>query len=75
MTRYGLQGVQSRELMSFGGRVVIHDNFHELEWINNNETYKVVELPRDIPEEQTFPYKLLPENVGINWPLRREDFR
>jgi hypothetical protein len=73
MTRYGLQGATSRELLTYGGRVLVHDNAVELGFLVAGA--EVVTVPRDIPPEQTLPISVHPELTGLRWPLRREDFR
>jgi hypothetical protein len=73
MTRYGLQGAVSRELLTYGGRVLVHDNAAELGFLIAGA--RVVTVPRDIPPEQTLPICAHPELAGLRFPLRREDFR
>lgn len=73
MTRYGLCGEVSRDLLSHDGRVLVHDNRAEMEFLFIGA--RVVELPRDIPEDQTLPIKFHPELAHIRWPLDRRIFR
>lgn len=73
MTRYGLQGEISRELLTYGGRVLVHDNPAELAFLVTGA--RVVTLPRDIPPDQTLPIKFHPELSNLRWPLRKADFR
>lgn len=72
MTRYALVGANSKELLTFGGFVLTHDNCHELQFLLPHT--RVVLLPRDIPEDQTLSIKLHPDLSWLHWPLVREDF-
>lgn len=71
--RYGLQGLVSRELLTYGGRVLVHDNPHELGFLVPDA--RVVTVPRDIPPEQTMPISAHPGLAGVRFPLRKGDFR
>jgi hypothetical protein len=72
MSRYALQGETSKELLTYGGRVLVHDNPTELEFLIAGA--RVVAVPRDIPPDQTMPVRYHPSLVSVRWPLRREDF-
>ena len=72
MKRYGLMGERSRELLTYGGRVLWHDNRAELEFLVTGA--KVVELPGDIPPDQCLPIRLHPDLAAVQWPLTREQF-
>ena len=71
--RYGLQGPVSRELLTCGGRVLVHDNPHELAFLVPG--VRVVSVPRDIPPEQTMPISAHPGLAGVRFPLDRRDFK
>jgi hypothetical protein len=71
--RYGLKGEVSRELWTYEGRVLVHDNPHEMEFLVSGAA--PVELGRSFPEELTMPLSQHPELAAIQWPLRKEDFR
>lgn len=73
MTRYGLQGEVSKELATYGGRILVHDNPHELSFLITGA--KVVQIPKHIPEEQTIPLSAHPNFAHMRWPIRKEDFR
>jgi len=73
MSRYALQGAVSRDLLTFGGRVLVHDNRAELEFLTDGA--RVVECPRDIPPEQTLPIRHHPQFAAVQWPLDRRSFR
>jgi hypothetical protein len=72
MSRYGLQGETSKELLTYGGRVLVHDDPSELAFLISGA--RVVTVPRDIPPDQTIPVRFHPSLVNVRWPLRREDF-
>lgn len=72
MKRYGLYGSASRDWLTFGGRILWHDNQHELEFLTTGATVR--EIPRDIPDELMMPIKDHPKMFGVRFPLRREDF-
>lgn len=71
--RYGIQGPVSGELVTYGGRVLVHDNAAELGFLLPGA--RVVTVPRDIPTEQTMPISAHPELAGVRFPLDRRDFR
>lgn len=73
MTRYGLYGSRSRDFLTYGGRILVHDNRDELAFLITGAAVR--ELPRDIPDEQTLPMSAHPELAAVRWPLRRGDFR
>lgn len=73
MTRYGLYGANSRDFLTLGGRILVHDNQHELEFLTTGAAIR--ELPGDIPDEQTLPISAHPELAGVTWPLNRAEFR
>lgn len=72
--RYALQGTTSRDLLTFGGRVLVHDNRAELEFLFAGAV-RVVDCPRDIPPEQTLPVRHHPQLAAVTWPLDPKDFR
>jgi len=71
--RFALQGAVSRELLTYGGRVLVHDNAAELEFLTTGA--RVVTVPRDVPDEQTLPISAHPCFAGVRFPLQRKDFR
>lgn len=73
MSRYALQGVTSRDLLTYGGRVLVHDSRPEMEFLFAGA--RIVDCPRDIPPEQTLSIRHHPDLAAVTWPLRREDFR
>lgn len=65
-------GSFSREALSYGGLILVHDDRAELEFIF--EGCRVTELGDQIPEYDTMSIKSHPDLSQIRWPLRREDF-
>lgn len=72
-TRWALEGPVSRDLLTHGGRVIVHNSRPELEWVMAG--VRIVECPRSIPPEQTIGLRWLPQFEGVTWPLRREEWR
>lgn len=70
--RYALCS-EKGELLSYGGQVIVHDSKAELEFLVRG--VKVVECPRDIPDDQTLPIRFHPDMASVQWPLRKEQFR
>lgn len=68
-----MKGPVSGELLSSGGKVLVHDNPAELEFLFAN--MKVVELGSMIPPEDTMSIKDHPDMASVRWPLNPEDFR
>ncbi len=71
--RYALAGDISGDLLSYGGRVLVHNDPHELGFLITGA--RVVTLPRDIPDDQTLPISAHPEMAGVRFPLVKGDFR
>ena len=72
MKRYGLYGPRSRDFLTCGGRILVHTNRAEMEWLFLNVTVR--EVPRSIPDEQTMPLAAHPQLIGVRFPLNRKDF-
>lgn len=72
--RYALQGAVSRDLLTWQGRVLVHDNRDEMEFLFTGDV-RVIECPRDIPQEQTLSIRHHPDLASVTWPLNRKDFR
>jgi hypothetical protein len=71
---------QPAEPFSFGGRVLVHGDRAELEYLI--PTHPVVELPGTTPEEvaarlgvPVMLWKDHPDMAAITWPLDRRRFR
>lgn len=70
MTQYALKGAVSGELLTYGGRILVHGDRGELEYLFPGE--KVVPYSGGIP---TLPLRDHPDMASVRWPLRKEDFR
>ncbi len=71
--RYGLWGKTSREFLTYGGRVLIHGNRGELEWLFPGAVVR--EVPADFPPGQVLPIEHHPGLGHLSWPLTKEQFR
>jgi hypothetical protein len=74
MSRYALQGALSRDLLTWNGRVLVHDNAAEMEFLFAGDV-RVIDCPRDIPPEQTLQIRYHPQLAAVTWPLTKEQFR
>ncbi|MGC5565340.1 hypothetical protein ACPYPG_21230 [Streptomyces sp. FR-108] len=72
MKRYALCS-EKGDLLSWGGKVIVHDNKAELEFLMRG--VRIVECPRDIPDDQTIPIRFHPDMATVTWPLDRRSFR
>ena len=73
MNRHALVGAVSGELLSYGGRVLVHDNPGELEFLFPGS--RVVALPPYVSPEQTLPVSAHTELTAVRFPLDRRDFK
>lgn len=78
---WAMSGLVSRELLSFGGAVVVHANRAELDWLFPRATFTPVALKGGTPEELAARYgrafmllKDHPDMAAVRWPLDRRDF-
>jgi hypothetical protein len=73
---YAAQGLVSGELLSLGGKVLVHDNLAELEFLLAN--VRAVSLGSNLDSALAGrPWMLLkdhPDMSWVRWPLRTEDF-
>lgn len=69
---YGFRGTASGELISFGGRVIVHDNPDEAGWLLANVV--PVPLSLDFPLD-TMKLQDHPHLEAVQWPLDRRAFR
>lgn len=74
MSRYALQGALSRDLLTWNGRVLVHDNAAEMEFLFAGDV-RVIDCPRDISPEQTLQIRFHPQLASVTWPLTKEQFR
>jgi len=72
-TRWAIEGPLTRDLLTYGGKVIVHNSRPELEWLLDGA--RVVPCPKAIPPEQTIKLRHHPQFDGCSWPLRRDEFR
>lgn len=72
MSRYALQGTNSRDLLTWNGKVIVHNNRGEMEFLITGA--RVITCPRDIPPEETLELRFHPQFAHHRFPLRREDY-
>jgi nucleoside phosphorylase len=77
---FAMIGSVTGEILSYRGRMVLHDNRAELEWLFPG--VRVAELPGNTVEQVAHRYgrpaMLLrhhPDMAPVRWPLDRRDFR
>jgi hypothetical protein len=68
MTRYGFYGPNSRDFLTYEGRILVQDDSAELEFRTVDAIS--VPVPVDVPEDETFPVKLC-----HGWAVDRRDIR
>lgn len=75
--RYALWGDHTRDILTVGGRPIVHDDRAEMEFLFPNS--RVVPVSdADLAARSPLPPLPLPECPGmepVRFPLRREDFR
>lgn len=69
-----MAGARSGQLLSYRGRVLIHDNREELQWLFPGT--RVVRVSDGDIGQPVMPLAWHPDlqAAGITFPLRREDF-
>lgn len=74
---WALFGRVTHDLLTLGGRVIVHDNRAELEWICPRA--RVVRVTdRDLVQRSPLPPLPLPQHpalAGVSWPLKRSEWR
>lgn len=73
MKRFAVAGLASGELLSYCGRILVHPDRAELEWLLADQ--QVVEVPAHVPPEQTMPWSQHPQMSAVKFPLDRREFR
>jgi hypothetical protein len=78
--RYAMKGMTSRELISYRGAIIVHDNRHEMEWLHQKSVddgiVAVVEISaRLVSERPVIRLRNHPDYAGITFPIDRDDFR
>lgn len=71
MSQFALKGHRSRELLTWNGKVIVHNNEAELRFLfKNAEPVKV-----NVSDEECLPLWVHPDMEHVRFPLRLEDFR
>lgn len=78
--RYALKGQKTGELLSYNGRVIVHNNREELAWLMGkgieSGTLSVVEISAQFASKR--PLLRLehhPDMAAVRFPLDRDEFR
>lgn len=71
--RFAMEGPNSKQLLSYQGKVLVHDDRAELEFLFPG--VRVVEPGVALAQYDTLPVKEHPDLGHLEWPLRREDFK
>jgi hypothetical protein len=75
MSRYAIQEhTPHGQLLSWNGRVIVHNNRDELEFLLTGDI-RIIQCPPDIPPEQTIELRFHPQFSHHQFPLRREAYR
>lgn len=72
-TLYGLWGPTSREFLTYMGRVLVHDNRAEMEWLFPGAPIR--EVPADFTSAMCFPLPQHPDLTNVRFPLTKEQFK
>lgn len=72
MKLYAMQGLVSRELCTQAGKIIVHNDRAEMEFLFTG--VRVVELPKDFTYDQLIKVRDLPDFSSYLWPLSRNRF-
>lgn len=73
MPKYALETLGSKELVTFRGRIIFHDNPRELEWLLKGP-FRIIELPRHDLGRPLLRLRDHPDLAAVSFPLRKSDF-
>lgn len=71
--RFAMYGRNSRQLLSWQGLVIVHDNARELEWLITGDV-KCVRVPSSLDPMDTIWIKDHPNFQSVQWPLDEDEF-
>ena len=75
MSRYAMMGVHTGQLVSYAGRVLVHNNRAELEFLfPNRDKTRIIRVTDGDLGQPTMSIRDHPDMISVRWPLRREDF-
>lgn len=77
-SRYGLYGENSRTLLTYRGRILVHHSRPQMEWLHPGT--RVVEVPGDVPDALCLPLMAHPDYGSVRFDpitgdLNKEQFR
>lgn len=75
MTWYGLRGAVSNELISYRGRVLVHDNPEEASWVLCRSVTPIRLSARFVLVNPVMRLRDHPHLAHMSWPLDRAAFR
>ena len=73
--RFGLYGQRSNDFITYGGRILWHDDAAQLAYLFPVGTTQVREIPRDVPDDLMLHVGAHPSLSAVSWPLDRSQFR
>jgi len=71
VSTFAIKGQRTGQLLSLGGRTLVHDNERELAFLFPNSQI----VAADIPLVEQYPIRLHPDLASVRWPLDPKDFR
>lgn len=79
MRYYAIESTTLKELLSYRGAVLFHNNYGELEFLFEKGlkqgTLRIVDLPKTgLGGRPMLPLRRHPDMAAVAWPLRKEDF-
>lgn len=77
MALFALLGGHCRDLLTLGGRPIVHTNREEMQWLLPDARVVPV-TDRDLARRSPLPPLRLrdhPDLAGVSWPLDRREFR
>lgn len=74
MSRYAMLGEVSKELLTYNGKVIVHDNREEFEFLVPTGG-KVIRITGGNLGQPTIRLRDHPDMASVRWPLDRRDFR
>lgn len=75
MSRYAMVGAISGELLTYRGKVLVHNDRAEMEYLfPNRDRTRVIRITDGDLGQPTMLLRDHPALASVVWPLRREDF-
>lgn len=73
MSRYALYGEYTKDLLTFQGKVIVHNDKSEMEWLLPNS--KIVRITDGDLGRPVMKLKDHPSMTHISFPLKKSEFR